>query len=173
MHHLHRALLGTVAGVGLASNAIAADIPARMPVKAPAAPVQTFSWTGCYLGGHVGWGWSDTKFSETAHPPSFLFSLIGDPPVTIRADGFLGGVQGGCDYQFAANWLVGIEGQFSWADIDRDVINPFFSGKGTRAFVKTDWLSNVTGRLGYAAGPWLFYAKGGVAWAHDHYKLQH
>ena len=27
---------------------------------------------------------------------------------------FLGGVQVGADYQFAPNWVLGIEGQYSW-----------------------------------------------------------
>jgi outer membrane immunogenic protein len=29
-----------------------------MPVKAPTAP-PPFTWTGCYLGGHVGGAWAD------------------------------------------------------------------------------------------------------------------
>src|SRR5262245_57802582 len=54
-----------------------------------------------------------------------------------------------------------------------EIRDPFFSGKATRAAVRTNWLSDVTGRLGYASGPWLFYAKGGVAWAHNNYDIQH
>ena len=39
----------------LAGPAFAADVPHGIP----AAPfVQQFSWTGCYLGGHLGGGWA-------------------------------------------------------------------------------------------------------------------
>jgi outer membrane immunogenic protein len=61
-----------LAGVALAActQANAADLPARMPVKAPpvAAPVPVFSWTGCYIGAHVGGGWGRKQFSDPADP---------------------------------------------------------------------------------------------------------
>src|SRR5262249_2053862 len=37
--------------------------------------------------------------------------------------------------------------------------------------VRMDRFANVTGRLGYTAGPWMIYVKGGAAWARDHYSL--
>ncbi len=42
----------------IASPALAADLGTPLPTKAPplAAPVPYFSWTGCYLGGHLGGG---------------------------------------------------------------------------------------------------------------------
>jgi outer membrane immunogenic protein len=101
----------------------------------------------------------------------------------VDTSGFLGGGQVGCNYQFATNWVIGIEGDGSAADIHGDVTPPpvtFVNPPGgpfppgpvpiTSSFhAQTDWLASVTGRLGYAAGPWLFYAKGGVAWAGDKY----
>jgi outer membrane immunogenic protein len=145
----------------LAGPALAADLPKKMPVKAPppvVAPVPYFTWTGCYLGGHAGVSWGRKDFSE---------------PDTTRA-GFLGGGQAGCNYQFAQNWVLGIEGDFSWAHIQGEAIDPFFSGKNHAPITlhaRTNWLADVTGRLGYTWNRWMLYGKGGVAWAHDKYEI--
>jgi outer membrane immunogenic protein len=163
----------------LAGPALAADLPKRMPVKAPppvVAPVPYFSWTGCYLGGHVGAGWGRKDFSEPDTEENFA------PPGGVIAfdtgAGFLGGGQVGCNYQFATNWVLGIEGDFAWADLKGDATDPFFSGKSgflTRAPIllhaKTTWLTDVTGRFGYAWNRWWLYAKGGVAWTHDRFEI--
>ena len=91
----------------------------------------------------------------------------------VDTDGFLGGGQIGCDYQFAPNWVVGVEGNFSWADISGSSTFPggITPGATVTAEAKTDWLVSVTGRLGYAWDHWLLYAKGGAAWAHDKYAI--
>src|SRR5260370_40567861 len=75
---MKKTLLAGVAAVALlaAAPAIAADLGPRMPVKAPpvAAPVPYFSWTGCYLGAHLGWGWGkkDTANISSGSFTSFL-----------------------------------------------------------------------------------------------------
>jgi len=159
----------------LAGPALAADLGRRMPVKAPppvVAPVPYFSWTGCYLGGHAGAGWGRKDFSEPDTEDNF-----GPPGGVIRVDtgaGFLGGGQIGCDYQFAPNWVLGIEGDFAWADLKGDAVDPFFSGKHGNPITfhaRTDWITDVTGRFGYAWDRWMLYGKGGVAWAHDKYSI--
>ncbi len=75
---------------------------------------------------------------------------------------FLGGVQVGADYQFAPNWVLGIEGQYSWlANNNGGVIFP-------GGFVYTNnqrGLGSVTGRVGYTWGPALLYVKGGYAFS--------
>jgi len=70
--------------------------------------------------------------------------------------------------------VLGIEGDFAWADIKGDATDPFFSvkhGNPITLHAKTDWITDVTGRFGYAWGPWMLYGKGGVAWAHDKYSI--
>jgi outer membrane immunogenic protein len=152
-----------------------------MPVKAlpPVAPVP-YTWTGCSVGGHVGAGWSRTDFSDpgTFDPASGnIIQNIADPGQTIRVNGsagFLGGVQAGCDYQFAGNWVIGLGGDVSWANINGQANDPFFAEKngGTIALAtKTDRLATVTGQIGYAWDHVLLYAKGGAAWAHDQYSV--
>jgi opacity protein-like surface antigen len=36
---------------------------------------------------------------------------------------------------------------------------------------RTDFIASATARLGYAADRWLFYVKGGAAWAGDKYDV--
>ncbi len=178
-------LAGVAAGVALVAGAPAhaADL-GRRPAYAPppvVAPIPLFSWTGCYIGGHIGGGWGRKEITipnlaaAAEIPPSEVTFSV--PPVTDHTSGFLGGGQVGCNYQFAPNWVIGIEGDGSAADIKGDVNAPpvtfIIPGVGTSPPItstfhaKTEWLASVTGRLGWAAGPWLIYAKGGVAWAGD------
>src|SRR5713101_76119 len=78
--------------------ALAADLPPRRYTKAPAVATSIYNWTGFYIGGHIGGAFSGNN------------SLEGN------GGRFLGGVQGGFDYQFAPNWVTGIEAEYSWMD---------------------------------------------------------
>jgi outer membrane immunogenic protein len=139
-------LLGTVAAVAFAAPAFAADLPARTYTKAPVytPPQVVYNWTGFYIGGHVGGGFA------------------GDNSLQGSDARFLGGVQGGFDYQFAPNWVMGVEAQYSWLGGGSNS-GVTFPG-GTLVTANTDQLGSVTGRLGYTWGPALLYAKGGYAW---------
>jgi len=142
---MKRLLLSTVAVLALAGTAAAADLPPRPYAKAPAytAPAAVYNWTGFYIGGHVGGGFGGDN------------SLFGN-------DGrFMGGLQGGFDYQFAPNWVAGVEAQYSWlANNNTGVLFP----GGSLVTANNNQLGSVTGRLGYTWGPALLYAKGGYAW---------
>jgi outer membrane immunogenic protein len=164
---MKRFLLASVA-LTFGGHAFAAD----MPVKAPPAAVPSFSWTGCYLGGHIGVGGSHDVFSD---PTGTLFGPAGSSIGVGSRDGALGGAQAGCDYEFANNWVIGLAGDFSWAHITGQDTDPFFAGKGGNTITlnsKTDKLASATGRLGYAWDHLLVYGKGGAAWAHDQYSIQ-
>src|SRR5882762_5565394 len=147
-------LLGTVALVALGATvpALAADLAARPAyTKAPAYMAPIYNWTGFYIGGHVCGAFSgNNSFAGT----------------TNSNDGhFLGGVQVGADYQFAPNWVLGIEGQFSWLGNNNNGVA--FTGLGT-GYVYTNnqrGLGSVTGRIGYTWGPALLYVKGGYAYS--------
>jgi outer membrane immunogenic protein len=166
----------SLAALAVASSAVAADMAVRAaPVyKAPPPAAASFSWTGCYVGGHVGYGWGFKDFADVPGAPAFVSFLA---PTTLRDDikGVIGGGQVGCNYQFAPNWVVGAEGSISGSGIRGDVSEPFFGGKGApniQTFhARTDWLASATGRLGYAWNQTLIYAKGGAAWARDRYHV--
>jgi outer membrane immunogenic protein len=52
---MNRLLLATTALIAVSSSAFAADMRARMPMKAALMPMaQVYNWTGFYIGGHVG-----------------------------------------------------------------------------------------------------------------------
>lgn len=141
---MNRILLGAGALLLAASPTLAADLPARPYTKAPpmTPPQAIYNWTGFYIGGHVGGAFNGDN------------SLVGDN------GRFMGGVQGGFDYQFAQNWVVGIEAQYSW--MARNNTTALLPG-GALLTDNDRGLGSVTGRLGYAWGPALLYAKGGYA----------
>src|SRR5919198_1283466 len=80
---------------------------------------------------------------------------------------YVGGVQGGCDYQFAGGWVIGVAGDYAWTDASGSHFSPLFPGAVNHT--KVDSLASVTGRIGYAWDRFLGYAKGGGAWARDKY----
>jgi outer membrane immunogenic protein len=138
-------LLGTVAlvALGAAVPALAADLAARPYTKAPAYTAPIYNWTGFYVGGHIGG------------------AFAGDSSLSGSDSRFLGGLQGGADYQFAPSWVIGVEAQYSWLSNGNNGVA--FPG-GVLVTSKNDQLGSVTGRLGYTWGPALLYAKGGYAW---------
>ena len=146
---MKKLLLGAATLIALAAPAAAADIPPRPYAKAPAytAPAVVYNWTGFYIGGHVGG------------------AFAGDNSLLSSDARFMGGVQGGFDYQFAPNWVVGAEAQYSWltGSSGSGVVFP----AGTVVTGNTDQLGSVTGRFGYTWGPALLYAKGGYAWRNN------
>ena len=132
-----------VVGLGATAPALAADLGAAPRyTKAPAYVAPIYNWTGFYIGGHLGGGFAGDN------------SILG-------SSRFLGGIQGGADYQFAPNWVAGIEAQYSWASNNNGSL--LFPG-GTHVSSNSDQLGSVTGRLGYTFGPALLNAKGGYAW---------
>ncbi len=143
---MRKLLLGTAAMIAFAAPAFAADLPARTYTKAPpyTAPAVIYNWTGFYIGGHIGGAFG------------------GDSSLQGSDARFLGGVQGGADYQFAPNWVIGAEAQYSWLANNNNG-GVLFPG-GTLVTSNSDQLGSVTGRLGYTWGPALLYAKGGYAW---------
>src|SRR3989442_5779846 len=143
---MKKILLGAAALAAMAAPAFAADMPARPYTKAPAytAPQVVYNWTGFYIGGHVGGAFAGSNSLQSSDAR------------------FLGGVQGGFDYQFAPNWVVGAEAQYSW--LTGGTNNRTLLPGGTLVTSNTNQLGFVTGRLGYTWGPALLYAKGGYAW---------
>ena len=176
----YRAIGGLAVSALLTTAPLGASSAADMPLKAPYAPSPPqFSWTGCYGGAAIGWGWGEqdpedqsiTYIHHVGPPVSFSSTNSIDP----TSGGLFGG-QVGCDYQLA-NFVVGVSGSISGTDID-GVANDanIYTGSTKESGTiseKTDWLASATGRLGFAG--WnpqmLSYVRGGVAWAHDTWDL--
>jgi outer membrane immunogenic protein len=140
---------------------------ADLPMKAPAyVPQPVYDWTGFYIGGNAGWGWSTSKSTEIA-PGSGAYP-VGTVFTPRNSNGWLGGVQAGYNYQVARNFVVGLEAEYTWADITGTSVTvstvPRFAGFTAISSSKLTDFALGTARLGYAADNWLFYVKGGVAW---------
>jgi outer membrane immunogenic protein len=131
---------------------------ADAPVSAAKAPAVSASpnWTGFYLGGHIGAGFSYRDWEFADH------SVASD-----SGDAFIAGGQIGFNYQIG-KWVLGGEADMSWGNL-RDQ-SPCPDGL-SNCRTKQSWLATSTGRLGYAFDPALFYLKGGAAFTHaDHFK---
>ncbi|MGY4282051.1 outer membrane immunogenic protein [Bradyrhizobium sp. LM2.7] len=165
MTKLSKVLLGSAALIVLVgTQASAADL-AYKARPAAVAPIAVYNWTGFYLGGHIGGGWG--QVDSTSAAPGTVSFPTGTPFSRNDTSGFLGGVQGGFNWQFT-NLVLGLEGEYTWSDVkgDATTVSPIFPGVVVTSHVKTEDLAMVTGRIGYAANEWLFYAKGGWAFVH-------
>jgi len=155
-------LMGICAAAFAVAPAIAADLPIKAPPPAP-VPVPLFSWTGFYIGANIGGAWSHSTVTDVFTGTSF----------SADNSGFIGGGQVGCDYQFAPAWVVGVEGRGAGTSLKTSrpttVVN-LATGATLPAQVngRNDFLASATARLGYSgAESWLFYARGGAAWANE------
>ena len=120
---MKKILLASIAGAA-ALMAIAPANAADLGLyTAPPARVPVFTWAGCYIGGNVGWGSgretvSIPNLAETTGVPEL--AGISLPSATGDTKGVLGGGQVGWNYQFAPNWVIGIEGDGEEAGIKGD-----------------------------------------------------
>lgn len=159
---------------------------ADIPVKAPAQVATVYSWTGFYVGGHAGYGWSDASatleglLNGVASPADAFF--IGTPPIpnsyATRPRGFVGGGQLGFNYQ-AGKWVAGIEADYSYAKVNGE---DSYSNSFTFAFLginrnvlfaqsqSLDRLATIRARLGFTpVDTLLIYVTGGAAFARVHF----
>jgi outer membrane immunogenic protein len=161
------ATASSLALFGAVNLAAAADLPARMPVKAPAPVVAApFNWTGFYIGVHGGGAW--LKHRQTTFEPNFACGTgsFGPPtPSDCTLEEF-GAVFGGfAGYNFQSGRIVyGLEVDGSWLNVKRS--ESYTSSPLTDPLTlhtKVDWLATVRGRLGITMSPTLIYVTGGAA----------
>ena len=141
-------LIAAAFGLAATTAGVAADLPARTYAKAPAVYAPVDVWSGFYIGAMGGYGWVGN----------------GVAPFDDVKGGFGGGTIG-YNWMVSPNWLIGLEAEGAWADINQSVgavaaIAPFTAGS-----VKTEAFGSVTGRIGYTFGSALVYAKGGFGFA--------
>jgi outer membrane immunogenic protein len=140
----------TFLGAGAAS---AADM--AMKAAPYAAPVQIFSWTGCYIGVHAGAGVLRANNGE------------GSSSGGNNGTGGLAGGQVGCNYQ-QGNWVFGAEGEGYWSGMKSTNANSSsFEGINEGRFaatVKNKSDFTIAARAGIAFDRTLVYGKAGWAW---------
>jgi outer membrane immunogenic protein len=158
-------LLTTVAfaAFGIATQASAADLPARPYTKAPPMVAAVYDWSGFYIGANGGWG-SSHKCWDTQFPDGTFF-----PEGCHDATGGVVGGQVGYRWQ-ASNWVFGVEAQGNWADLrgsNISLVDPAVS-----IHSRIDAFGLFTGQVGYAWNNALLYVKGGAAVTNDRFQFR-
>ncbi|MBT3071084.1 outer membrane beta-barrel protein [Rhodomicrobium sp. Az07] len=169
--------LGTLVMIGSAN---AADIYSGgyggykdAPIIVPAP-----TWTGFYVGGHLGAAWTNidtrrnTYWDGDADLP-FNYGTFGGNG--LNTTGAFGGGQFGYNWQTGGNFVLGIEvdigglqgnSERTFAATTYNALDPAGIDNLALVNVKSQggMYGDVTGRLGYAWGNTLLYLKGGFAW---------
>jgi outer membrane immunogenic protein len=141
--------LGLAACCTLVQAATAADLGGARRGRISEEPIlqqAPFSWTGFYVGTHVGYGWTDIDWSET-------------PPIDGTHDG--------------SGWLAGGQIGYNWQSgrlvygLEADISKTWIDGGNACCDHSINWLASVRGRAGITAfdNRTLFYVTVGAAWA--------
>ena len=101
-------ILVSSAGTAFAADMQAAPYGAARYAQVPYVP-PVYSWTGFYIGGMGGYGWSDQ-----------VRASIGGIAVSTSSNDLNGGFGGGTvGYnQQMGSWVIGIEADAAWSDIN-------------------------------------------------------
>ena len=140
----------------MGSSALAADLGEPVNYEREWVEHRPYNWTGFYIGGNLGGAWSNVDLSIV---PANV------PIWNKTSSGFIGGGQLGYNYQID-RLVLGAEANFDWTSIGKTATIANLQGS-----VETRWVSTVAGRAGFAADNWLFFGKGGWAWADYSAKL--
>src|SRR5436190_2868753 len=121
---MKKLLLAGVATLAVVGAANAADLYTKArPMVAPVAPpAPVFSWSGCFVGAHWGWGFGRKDVHETIIESEGNISSAASG--RIDTSGPIFGGQVGCDYQFGFGkgfggpvaFVIGIQGDVAAAD---------------------------------------------------------
>jgi len=158
-------------------------VPAYAP---PPPPVPVYTWTGCYAGANAGTSTGRSNQTTLGNsiltggalgaPAPRLFQapagtdMVGD----LNLSGFIGGFQGGCNYQWGV-WVIGFEGDGSATNKEGQNFEGGlvqFNANRANWISQTQerWLVTARGKLGLSGWGWfgdksMAYVTGGAAWA--------
>jgi outer membrane immunogenic protein len=152
-------VIGAATGGVVTGPAFAADMP--LSRESTLIPVPVYSWSGFYVGLHGGWGFGDANFTKT-----------GADLDNHTIDGGLAGGHVGYNWQMGYSWLFGVEASGTWSGVKKSVFGPFnaLGFQNDRWTTEVKWLATVTPRIGVTISSWMWYLKGGVAFAEiDHH----
>jgi outer membrane immunogenic protein len=155
---------------------------AALAVALAASPAAAQSWTGPYVGVHVGYGSgsSDANGAVSGQWTVESQALRDEVSARISSDldpkGFLYGVQAGYDFQTSGNLVLGVEADFSLMNVDDDRASPltptttapslsYAAGNG----VDAKHMYSLRAKGGVAFGNSLVFVDGGWAWVKSKY----
>ena len=191
---MKKLLLGcfSLAALTAVDFAAAADLGARPPLKAP-PPVRAFSWTGCYVGGYAGGGWSNSDgatFTDQGQNglgaagslgsprPGLFMSYSGGsvgsqnvPPHSWNDDlgaSFIGGGTLGCNWQpIGSPFVLGLEGEFGYLSLRGQSFDPhtIVTGSTPTTVGMSQTVADVLGSA--KVGDWYGMITGRLGYAFD------
>jgi len=129
------------------------------------ASAQAPSWAGAYVGAHAGYRWGGANYSAAAYiaPGSLAIPAISN---SFNLNSGILGLQAGYNHLLSPNYLLGLEGDFTWGQ-GKSSLSQIYGFDGTTyrstSEAKLDWQATIRGRLGVINGNWLFYGTTGVA----------
>jgi outer membrane immunogenic protein len=163
-------VIAAAAGSTLAPNAEAIAQPRNTP-NAVASPVYT--WTGFYIGGHLGAAWQKGETNGAYFDGGTQFPFYNATSHT----GFMGGGQIGYNWQ-SGIVVYGLEADISTLTGSGGTVSQSSEPTGGGVTVSQtssnniEWFGTVRARLGFTFGTnTLVYATGG--WAYGHVKNTH
>lgn len=122
----------------------------------------TRTWTGLYVGLNAGYGWGGTLAQR------FTFGATSTETQLGSASGAIVGGQVGFKWQFAPNWLVGLETDFQWASLKASETTrpcaPCLPPFTLTVDSKMEWLGTTAVQLGYVHNRLFIGALGGAAY---------
>ncbi|MBN9046866.1 MAG: porin family protein [Rhizobiales bacterium] len=122
--------------------------------------VPAFSWGGAYIGGQVGYGWGKSSFDDGYD--GYNGYRRSDDPSSLSPSGFIGGIYAGYNFDIGSNVILGIDGDINYANQKGSF--DFDDGLNSASVTsELQWSGSVRGRMGYAAGRFMPYLAGGVA----------
>jgi outer membrane immunogenic protein len=185
--HMNRCLAtaSVLAVIAIATQASAADLPARSPApvytKAPEyAPVS--NWSGWYVGGNIGWTGGSNSFDSSGVATGDPFSPENSAALAQSANqhfgassGVIGGGQIGFNYRISPSFVAGIEADLQGVGSTHKTSSALGAVAGnsenvgvatsTAASYGPSYLGTFRARLGVTVIPsLLLYATAGLAY---------
>lgn len=147
----------------LGLSIVSCAVLSAMPAHAQTMP----SWQGMYGGVQGGYGFSAADDAKTTGQAAINVTNVnsGARPgsVEVDAEGFLGGIQVGQNWQ-RDRFVYGFETDIAYTDIDESKNQTGSTGLANNYKQELDYLGTLRGRVGYAYDRVLVFGTGGLAY---------
>ncbi len=160
--------IATLAAFTLSYSAYGADTPLKASEMAP-----SYNWTGFYAGAHLDYQagqshWLESRFG--AFGAGGEFGLGKGYDFSSGTGSYAIGFQARYDYVNPFHYVFGVEGDIWFPNTVSGNQTFTTAALGSATYSeKVQFAGTLRGRLGYAAGNWLFYLTGGFAWSFDQF----
>jgi outer membrane immunogenic protein len=149
------------------SLALVCAVSTAGPLMAAPKAAPTFSWTGFYVGGNVGFARHHWEITDLGGDPPFTASRFAFARGTTFWDssdtGLTFGGQAGYNWQHD-RLIFGVEADFNYLGTHATgSFAPAFGAGSVNAEANAKWFATARGRLGVTLSPTFVYVTGGLA----------